>query len=94
MTRQTTQPKKTFTLCRETTLPGRTIGRDQILSRYFELANLTPAETKDNIAGQLKALDSLCEELGLKAPETTVQPIRQAEIFRAEWLDDDLKTIS
>ena len=38
--------------------------RNQILNMYWELANLNPEQTKGNITGQLKALDSLCEQLG------------------------------
>ncbi len=94
MTQHTTEPKKIFTLGRESLNSGRVIGRDQILAKYWELANLAPAETKDNIGGQLKALDSLCEELGLKTPESNVQPIRPVEVYRAEWLDQDLETLS
>ena len=39
---------------------------DQVLSKYWELANLRPEETKGSITGQLKALDSLCEELAFR----------------------------
>ena len=94
MTQNTTEPKKTFTLGRESLNPGRVIGREQILGKYWELANLAAAETKDNIGGQLKALDSLCEELGLKTPETGGQPERPVDVYRAEWLDQDFKTLS
>ncbi len=51
MTQHTTEPKKIFTLGRESLNSGRVIGRDQILAKYWELANLAPAETKDNIGG-------------------------------------------
>ncbi len=37
--------------------------RNQILNKYWDLADLDPEKTKGNILGQLKALDSLCEEL-------------------------------
>ncbi len=58
-------PVGAFTLRHESTATGLKIDRDQILARYWELANLTPEETKGNITGQLKALDALCEELRL-----------------------------
>ena len=56
------------------TATGFKIDRDQILAKYWELANLTPEETKGNITGQLKALDALCEELRLKPNTDTVKP--------------------
>jgi hypothetical protein len=57
--------------------------RDQILNRYWELANLTIDETKGNITGQLKALDSLREEL-------TAKPTSAAKVvpfYRAAWME-------
>ena len=41
--------------------------RNQILNRYWDLADLDPEKTKGNILGQLKALDSLCEQLAQRA---------------------------
>ncbi len=58
--------------------------RDQILARYWELANLDPEDTKGNITGQLNALDTLCEELRLKPVETN-RPGSQ-EIYRSAWM--------
>jgi hypothetical protein len=59
------------------------IDRDQILNRYWELANLDINETKGNIAGQLKALDSLREELEAKPASTA----KVAPIYRSAWMD-------
>jgi hypothetical protein len=57
--------------------------RDQILNRYWELANLSTEQTKGSIAGQLKALDSLLEALAVKpAPTAKVVPF-----YRAAWMD-------
>jgi hypothetical protein len=57
--------------------------RDQILNRYWELANLDPKDTKGNITGQLNALDSLLEALAAKpAPTAKVVPF-----YRAAWMD-------
>ncbi len=64
---------------------GFLIGRDQILGKYWELANLDPEITKGSIAGQLKALDSLREELGLSAGESEEQPTSQ-NIYRSAWM--------
>jgi len=77
-------PVGAFTLRKDSTVPGPMIGRDQILAKYWELANLTPEETKGNITGQLKALEALCEELGLK-PIDTNRPASQ-EIYRSAWM--------
>jgi hypothetical protein len=58
--------------------------RDQILNRYWELANLTPDETKGNVTGQLKALDSLLEALAAKP---AVAAAKAAPFYRAAWMD-------
>ena len=57
---------------------------DQVLDKYWELANLNPALTKDTITGQLKALDALAAELsaGTGAP----RPLRPEGVYRAAWL--------
>jgi hypothetical protein len=57
--------------------------RDQILNRYWELANLTTEDTKGNITGQLKALDSLLEALAAKPASTT----KVVPFYRAAWMD-------
>jgi hypothetical protein len=63
------------------------IGREQILGRYWELASLDPEITKGSIAGQLKALDSLCEELGLITlkGESETESVRQ-DVYRSAWM--------
>ena len=77
-------PVGAFTLKRDSTASGLKIDRDQILAKYWELANLTPEETKGNITGQLKALDALWKELRLK-PIDTNRPASQ-EIYRSAWM--------
>lgn len=63
------------------------IGRVHILNKYWELANIDPEATKGNITGQLKALDSLCEELGLvKAAQEGEQSGGRQEIYRSAWM--------
>jgi hypothetical protein len=57
--------------------------RDQILNRYWELANLTPEQTKGNVTGQLKALELLLEALAAK-PATTAKVV---PFYRSAWMD-------
>ena len=63
---------------------GRTVGRNDILSRYWELATLDTEQTKGSLTGQLKALDSLCAQLNLTATSDDSDEI--PDFFRAEWL--------
>lgn len=65
------------------------ITREKILRKYWELANLDPDATKGNIGGQLKALDSLREELGLageNAPPRSAAGHGPAAVYRAAWM--------
>jgi hypothetical protein len=78
-------PVGAFTLS-NSTATGFKIDRDQILAKYWELANLTPEETKGNITGQLKALDALCEELRLMPNKDAVKPRPAQEIYRSAWM--------
>src|SRR5580658_8857377 len=75
-------PVGAFTLRKESTAPGLKIDRDQILAKYWELANLTPETTKGNITGQLHALDTLCEELRLTPNKDSTKPPPKPEIYR------------
>jgi hypothetical protein len=79
-------PVGAFTLRKESTPAGLKIDRDQILAKYWELANLTPAETKGSITGQLHALDTLCEELRLMPSKDTNKPVPAPEIYRSAWM--------
>jgi hypothetical protein len=79
-------PVGAFTLRRESTATGLTIGRDQILVKYWELANLEPEKTKGSITGQLKALDTLCEELRLAPNKDSAKPLSALEIYRSAWM--------
>lgn len=60
--------------------------RIQILNRYWELANLKAELTKENILGQLKALDSLCEQMSLAVTEKPRQAQPSVEIYRSSWM--------
>lgn len=63
------------------------IGRADILRKYWELANLDPEVTKGTITGQLKALDSLCEELALdESGDGEVSSQQKQQIYRSAWL--------
>jgi hypothetical protein len=61
--------------------------RNQILNKYWDLADLDPEKTKGNILGQLKALDSLCEQLAAgDKPKSPANPIPEPDIYRAAWM--------
>jgi hypothetical protein len=61
--------------------------REDLLNKYWELANLHPEVTKGTISGQLKALDSLCEELGVAPrPHARLEEDGEAAIYRSAWM--------
>jgi hypothetical protein len=61
--------------------------RNQILNKYWNLADLDPEKTKGNILGQLKALDSLCEELAAgDKPRSPTNRTPEPDIYRAGWM--------
>ncbi len=45
------------------------IGREQIIAQYWHLSRLPAADTNGNITGQIRALDSLRDMLGLVGPQ-------------------------
>jgi hypothetical protein len=69
------------------------LGRDQVLARLWELANLSHEVTRGSMAGQIKALamivaiEGLIPDRRLSAPKTqpTAPPVK-AEIYASEWL--------
>jgi hypothetical protein len=69
------------------------LGRDQILARLWELANLSHEVTRGIIAGQIKALTMIVAIEGLipdrryspPAPPPAAPPIN-AQIYESEWL--------
>ena len=68
-------------------------GRDQILDRLWELANLSHEVTRGSIAGQIKALSMIIAIEGLipdrrSSPSGTqpAAPPIKAPIYEAEWL--------
>ena len=75
------------------------LGRDQILARLWELANLSPEATRGIIAGQIKALAMIVAIEGLipsgtmndrrlssSAGTQPAAPPVKAQIYRSEWL--------
>jgi hypothetical protein len=69
------------------------LGRDQILARLWELANLSHEVTRGIIAGQIKALSMIVAIEGLipdrRLSPSGIQPAAppvQAQIYEAEWL--------
>ena len=66
---------------------GLKFDRNQILNKYWDLADLDPEKTKGNILGQLKALDSLCEELAAgDKPRPPAKRIPEPDIYRSAWM--------
>jgi hypothetical protein len=66
---------------------GLKFDRNQILNKYWDLADLDPEKTKGNILGQLKALDSLCEELAAgDKPRSPANRVHEPDIYRAAWM--------
>ena len=69
------------------------LGRDQILARLWELANLSHEVTRGIIGGQIKALsmivaiEGLIPDRRLSPPETqpTAPPVK-VQIYRSQWL--------
>jgi hypothetical protein len=69
------------------------LGRGQVLTRLWELANLSHEVTRGSIAGQIKALSMIVAIEGL-IPDGRVSPSKtqpadppiKAEIYTAEWL--------
>jgi hypothetical protein len=65
------------------------LGRDQVLARLWELANLSHEVTRGSIAGQIKALAMIIAIEGLNPDRRATQPAApplNAEIYAAEWL--------
>jgi hypothetical protein len=65
------------------------LGRDQILTRLWELARLSHEVTRGTISGQIKALTMIVAIEGLipgrPAPQPAALPV-EPQIYAAEWL--------
>ena len=68
------------------------LGRDQVLARLWELANLSHEVTRGSIAGQIKAVSLIIAIEGLipgrpspSVTQPTAPPV-EAQIYQAEWL--------
>ena len=66
------------------------LGRDQVLTRLWQLANLSHEVTRGSIAGQIKAVAMIVAIEGLipgrpSATQPTAPPV-EAQIYQAEWL--------
>ena len=69
------------------------LGREQVLARLWEIANLSPEMTRGSITGQVKALSMIVAIEGLipdrRAGSTEKKPVpppTRPEIYRAAWL--------
>ena len=67
------------------------IGREQILAKWWEFANIDPAKTGYNTTSQSKALDCLWDALGYKDNPASETPRDEESeprytIYRAKWM--------
>jgi hypothetical protein len=66
------------------------IGREQILAKWWEFANIDPKLTGYNTSGQSKALDSLWKALGFegakKPGDGDELEFEKPQIYRAAWM--------
>lgn len=62
------------------------VDRSGVLTRLWELANMSPDFTNRTINGQVKAADSLAEILGMK-----IKQIRDVTRTFEGWTDDELE---
>ena len=78
------------------------LGREQVLARLWEIANLSPEVTRGSITGQVKALSMIVAIEGLipdrraiAAQNKTAPPPVTAQIYQAAWLAEQQgKTIA
>ena len=68
------------------------ISREQIIAQYWGFTRLEPERTNGNIAGQVRALDSLRDMLGFEGPQPGEKPDGEGEgdskpqIYRPKWM--------
>jgi hypothetical protein len=68
------------------------ITREQIIAQYWGFTRLDPERTNGNIAGQVRALDSLRDMLGFGGPQPGQKPDGEGEaepkhsIYVAAWM--------
>ena len=68
------------------------IGREQVLARLWEIANLSPEMTRNSVTAQVKALTMIVAIEGLIPDHRAVSaekksaPLPKADIYPAEWL--------
>jgi hypothetical protein len=79
-------------------LHQRNLGRDQVLTRLWEIANLSPELTRNSITGQVKALQIIVALEGLipdrragarlanSSAKNSTPPPPPAQFYKAEWL--------
>ena len=70
-------------------MPSLKFHRNDVLNKYWDLAQLDPETTKGSILGQLKALDALSEELAEgNKPKHPARQLPEPDIYRATWLPE------
>ena len=69
----------------------RSLDREQVLDRLWEIANLSPETTRGSVTGQVKALSIIVAIEGLipdrrAATKESAPPLPAVNIYRAPWL--------
>jgi hypothetical protein len=68
----------------------QSIGREKVLTRLWEIANLSPEVTRNSISGQVKALSMIVAIEGLTPDhrskgKQSAEPLPKANIFHPPW---------
>jgi len=69
-----------------------TLGREQVLARLWEIANISPEITRGSLTGQVKALSMIVAIEGLipdrraRSAENKPAPLPTPQIYESEWL--------
>ncbi len=75
-------------------VPRLSLGREQVLGRLWEIANMPPEMTRDSITGQVKALSMIVAIQGFipdrlarpSSPQRAAPPPNPPKIYPAAWL--------
>jgi hypothetical protein len=69
--------------------PRQCISREQVLTRLWEIATMSPEMTRNSATAQVKAISLIVAIEGLipdRKQKSSAQPLPKANIYRAPWL--------